>query len=361
MTLSYRSVLFLLVVIIPLGLFSLYETRLASDRFHSAAAISVTEDEKTLPTLDLSSIGIPGAGNDADAMTLVTFMTSPDMLNYLDDRIGLKKHFSDNAIDWWSRLPKDAYQEQFYDYMSWLLSVEYDQVSHLIKIEAQAFSREYAQTIVKVLLERSQEFVDRLNAKISSEKIKFLETQLAAADERLRNAKAEMLEFQRQNGLLTTDAEASMVTATIASLKSELISKQGQLDVSLRDLDEDSPTIKRMRAEIETLKTQIKNEKDHLSVGSSGSSVSALSAQFAEIQAEVLFLDGLYKANLTQLEAAKVEATQRLKYLLVVTSPSLADASLYPARGYNVATAAVLLLMIFFVLSLMVAIIREHM
>ena len=43
-----------------------------------------------------------------------------------------------------------------------------------------------------------------------------------------------------------------------------------------------------------------------------------------------------------------------------MTGPSLADASLYPARTYNIVTAAILLLMIYFVLSLVVAIIREH-
>jgi capsular polysaccharide transport system permease protein len=61
-----------------------------------------------------------------------------------------------------------------------------------------------------------------------------------------------------------------------------------------------------------------------------------------------------------QLEAAKVEAVQRLKYLVVVTQPSLADSSLYPAREYNIVTAAILLLMVYFVVSLMIAVVREH-
>lgn len=358
---SYRAVLFVLIVAVPLGLFTFYETHIASDRFHSAAAISITEDKKSIPTLDLTSFGLPGASDNSDAMTLVTFMTSPDMMDYLDKRLGLRQHFSDAGIDWWSRLPARAHKEEFYEYMAWLLTIQYDQVSHLVKVEAQAFSREYARAIVTALIERSQEFVDRLNEKITAEKIKFLENQLSAAEERLRKAKADMLEFQRKNGLLTADAEASMVNASIAALKSELMSKQAQLDVSLQELDPQSPTIKWRKAEIETLKNQLKKERDHLSVGSTGSSVSALAAQFAEIQAEVTFLENVYKSNLTQLEAAKVEASQRLKYLLIVTSPSLADASLFPARTYNIVTAAILLLMCFFVLSLIVAIVREHM
>jgi capsular polysaccharide transport system permease protein len=51
---------------------------------------------------------------------------------------------------------------------------------------------------------------------------------------------------------------------------------------------------------------------------------------------------------------------QRLKYLVIVTTPSLADASLFPDRTYNIGTAAMLLLILYFVVSLIVAIIREH-
>ena len=125
-------------------------------------------------------------------------------------------------------------------------------------------------------------------------------------------------------------------------------------------LYEGAPAIKQLRAEIQTLQKQIASEKDRLAVGSNGSAVSDLSARFAEIQANVTFLENIYKANWAQLEAARVEAAQRLKYLIVVTSPTLADASLYPARTYNIATAAIILMMAFFIISLMVAIIREH-
>ena len=43
-----------------------------------------------------------------------------------------------------------------------------------------------------------------------------------------------------------------------------------------------------------------------------------------------------------------------------MTVPSLADASLYPDRVYIIGTAAMVLLVVYFVLSLLVAIIREH-
>lgn len=360
MKMSYRSVLFVLIVLIPLGLFSIYELRIATSRYHSDSMISITEDKKIIPTLDLSAIGLSSSGDSTDAMTLITFMNSPDMIAYLDEKLQVRKHYSHPAIDWWSRLPPNSSKEDFLDYIRGMISVSFDPLSHLVQIHVQAFSREYAQSIVRALLERSQEFVDRLNSKMNQEKIGFLEKQLATSDVRLRKAKDELLTFQRANGLLTADSEANIVNSSIAALNSQLLAKQGQLEVSLKELDETSPIVKRTKSEIDTLKKQISAEKDRLSVGTSGAPISAITAQFADIQANVNFVESIYKANLGQLEAAKVEALQRLKYLIVVTQPSIADSSLYPARGYNVITAAVILLMAFFIISLMIAVVREH-
>ncbi len=360
MKLTYRSILFLLIVVVPFGLFATYEFGIATDRFHSASAVSLTEENQVAPVLDLSAIGLQGAVSTTDALTLVTFMNSPDMADHLDQKLKLREHYSQKDIDWWTRLPEDASKEDFHDYLAGMISVELNSLSQLIEIHVQAFDRQFAQNIVTALLERSQRFVDVLNAKMTEEKISFFESQLASADKRLQDAKTELLEFQRQNQLLDAEAEAARVSSSISVLNSQLIAKQGQLAVSLQELNETSPVIRRIKAEIETLQKQISEEKDRLSIGSKSSPVSAIYARFAEIEAKVGFLDSMYKSNLVQLEAAKVEAVKRLKYLIVVTQPSIADSSLYPDREYNVVTALIILLMIYFVVSLMIAVVREH-
>ena len=43
MRLGYRSVLFFLIFLLPLGLFSYYQLRIATDRYHSDSAIAITE------------------------------------------------------------------------------------------------------------------------------------------------------------------------------------------------------------------------------------------------------------------------------------------------------------------------------
>ena len=360
MKIGYRSVLFLLLFLLPLGLYSFYELRIATNRFHSDSAISITQDTGSAPSLDLTVIGLPAVADDKDALTLVTFIASLDMLQHLEAKLQLRQHYSATEIDWYSRLPAEASTEDFHAYAASYIVVEYDTTTRLINVHVQAFSREFARKIVNAIIERSQEFVDHLNSRVTVEQTKFFENQLKMSEGRVRDAKSALLRFQREHGIFTTDAEAQMINASIGSLNGMLIAKQGELDVKRRELNENSPVVQNLKAEIDTVTKQIAAEKQRLSGGVAGSAVSELAAAFSEIQFNLEFVDTIYKSNLTQLESARLEAVKRLKYLVIVTTPSLADASLYPDRTYNIGTAALLLMMIYFVVSLLAAIVREH-
>jgi capsular polysaccharide transport system permease protein len=357
---GFRSVLFFFVFLLPVLGVAAYELRYATDRFHSDASISITEDNNATQTFDLTVIGLPAMSSDKDALTLVTFISSLDMLQYLEASLHLREHYSALAIDWYSRLPPEASLEQFHDYMSGYIVPSYDSSSHIVSVQVQAFSRDFAQKIVNTILARSQSFVDNLNTRVTREQTQFFEKQLAASEARLKEAKSALLKFQRENLLLTTDTEAAIINATIGELTRLLIAKEGELSIKQRELNDNSPVIQILKSEIETLTKQIAEEKQKLSGGSDGEAVSELAAQFREIQFNLEFVENIYKSNLAQLERARLEAIQRLKYLVVITEPSLADSSLYPNRPFIIITAILVMLMVYFVMSLIVAIIREH-
>jgi capsular polysaccharide transport system permease protein len=353
-----RIVMFLLVFLLPFMAVVTYEVRFATDRYASESAIIITAEHGAVPSLDLSAIGLSSPATH-DPLILQQFIESTDMLQYLDKRLDLRGHYSDAAIDWWSRLPAGYSLEDFHTYVQNYMKVTIDTDSQVITLHVEAFNREYAQKVVKAIIERSQEFTDRLNDKVSAGQTKFFEDQLVKTEDRLKSLKTQLLDFQSQHRMMTTESEAQMVTGNIAELERALLKQQGELETKLQVLSETSPAVQILRKEIATLQAQIDQEKNRLTGGSS-SAVNELDAQFREIQFNIEFVTTLYKSNLAQLEAARASTVQRLKYLVVVTQPSIADASLYPNRGFIIGTAAMILFMIFFVVSLIVAIIREH-
>lgn len=351
--------LFLILVLIPLVAVAVYEFSYAADRYESSASIVITEEHGAPVGFDLSALGLPSAGSSKDALLVVEFIDSLDMLKYLDSKFDLRAHFSAPSIDWWARLPVNASMEDFHAYLPGYLQTGYDTDSQIITIQFQGFDREYAKNIVEAVIARSQEFIDKLNSKITTEQTSFLENHLKNTEARARELKSQLLKFQRENQLLTTESQAALVTSNIAELDKQLILKQGELATRQKELNDTSPVIQVLRSEIDSLKLQLDQQRQRLS-GGEKQAVSELDAQYREIEFNLEFVTNLYKSTLGQLEQARMEAIRRLKYLIIVTQPALADASTYPNRPYIVATAAMILLMIYFIISLLAAIVREH-
>ncbi len=124
-------------------------------------------------------------------------------------------------------------------------------------------------------------------------------------------------------------------------------------------LDKTAPQLQTLQLEIVALESQIASAKDRLA-GASNTSITELDAQFREIQLNLEFVTNIYKSNLNALEQARIEAARRLKFLIVVAHPSVPERAEHPQRLYLVATAAVVFMVLFFVISLTAAIIREH-
>jgi capsular polysaccharide transport system permease protein len=354
-----RTLLFILFFVLPLTVVAIYEIYYATDRYHSDSSIIITQEQGNVPTFDLSVIGLPAVSQDKDALVVQEFIQSLDMLNYLEDKLKLREHYAQTSIDWISKLPPNASLEDFHKYIKGYITADYDTEAKIIHVHVQAFDRDYAQAVLNAVIARSQEFIDKLNARVTGEQTVFFEKQLGISEQRLREVKDEVVKFQRDHRLLTTDSEAALIMENISGLEKLLTSKQAELTTKLQELSVTSPAIQTLKLDIASIQTQIDREKDRLS-GGAGIALNELDSQFRAIQLNLEFVTNIYKSNLTQLEQARIEAIRRLKFLVVVTQPTLADSSQFPDRKFIIGSAAMVLLMIYFVLALIVAIIREH-
>ncbi|MCV5825174.1 sugar transporter, partial [Escherichia coli] len=68
-----------------------------------------------------------------------------------------------------------------------------------------------------------------------------------------------------------------------------------------------------------------------------------ITAGYMDVQTQATLAADLYKTGLISLEQTRVEAYRKLKHLLVITQPTLAEDAEYPRRFYNLATVGVLL------------------
>jgi len=354
-----NRVLFLILFVIPLLVITFYELAIASDRYQSETSILISQENSGSTTFDVSFLGLPSSADDKDALAIVEFIMSRDMLHHLDEKLHLRDHYSASRVDWWARLSNTASFEQFHEYMAGWLIVAYDTTSKLIRLQLQTFDENYSKAVLDAILVKSQEFIDNLNARVTAEQTRFFDDKMAESEARLKEAKQALMTFQRANRLLTTDSESSLVLQNISALEILLAKQKSEVDAASKTLTDNAPRLQQMKQGIAALENQISTEKERLS-GVSTSSISELDAQYRDITLNLEFVTTMYKSNLSQLEQARIEAARRVKFLVVVAAPSIADESQYPSRPYVIATAAIVLLALYFIGALVLSIIREH-
>ena len=356
---SVSKVLFLILFIIPVTLVAVYEYVYSTNRYESTAIVYITEESTQASPLDLTLLGITNTGSSRDILVLKSFIESHALLKKFDTQLGLRKHFSNPDIDVISRLPEDASDEEYYDYYLNRVSAEYDDEAQLLSFSVRTFKPEYSQKLLGFILQESQVFIDRLNSNVSDSQLAFFNEEVKRSEIALGKEKAKLRAFQKKNKFLSTEVASQAIISTISALEQALAQKKSELNSRTSQLGANSPTLRRLRAEITAVQNQIRAQNDRLASGKDGS-LSELDAKFRDFTLLIEFKTLRYKANLDALANAQVEAARRLRFLTIVSPPTLADESLFPNRPAIVITAAMIALMIYFVLSVLVAVIREH-
>jgi len=356
---SANKVLFVILFFIPLAALAVYEIYYASDRYESTAAIFITEEQSNQSPLDLSLLGFTSVVSSRDSFVIREFAGSLDMMLLLDNELGLKNHYSDPQYDYFSRLETDATQEEFRDHYENRVKIEFDDETQLLHFSVQSYDRKLSQNILELILDQSQKFIDQLNEEITSSQQKFFDKEIKLSEENLIQEKRRLLDFQKRNNILTTEGFSETILATIGSLEQILAQKQSELNARLKVLNKNAPQLQNLKREVEALQNQIQQERKRLA-GQDVGSMSELDSEFRDIKLQLEFKTAIYTANLNALETARLEAARRLKFLTVVSYPSVAEESEYPDRVYVIVTGGIIFLVIYFVLSLIVSIIREH-
>jgi capsular polysaccharide transport system permease protein len=82
-------------------------------------------------------------------------------------------------------------------------------------------------------------------------------------------------------------------------------------------------------------------------------------SRFSELRVAMELALQAYTSSLVSLEKSRIEAYRKLQYLVTVEAPTLPEDESYPDRFYNIALFAIVGLMIFGIMRIVLATIRE--
>jgi capsular polysaccharide transport system permease protein len=139
----------------------------------------------------------------------------------------------------------------------------------------------------------------------------------------------------------------------------DLFLNKGQLKQLRSYMKDTAPAVISVQTRIDALSRQLKQEQAKLT-GLDKESMNEVTAGYLDVQTQATLAADLYKTGLISLEQTRVEAYRKLKHLLVISQPSLAQDAEYPRRLYNLATVGVLLLLFYGLVVMGLATLREH-
>lgn len=336
-----------------------YFCLIASDRYVSRAELVVKQADqiKMLPDA-LSMLGI-GGSNHEDILLIQDYLKSPDLIGKLDKELSLKAHYQSHNVDYFSRLSDNVSREEFIQYYRNHLTLRLDDISGVLTIEFQAFDPAYGKRVVDLMLKESEGFINKLGHQVALEQLAFVEKEVNRAYQRVQDEKAKVLDFQNTHHLLSPESTSTARLGVVSQIEGQLAQQQAQLKQLQSYMRDTAPAVISVQARVDALNQQLEQEKARLT-GVDKDAMNEVTARYMDVQTQANLAADLYKSGLISLEQTRVEAYRKLKHLLVVSQPTLAEDAEYPRRLYNLATIGVLLCLLYGLSVMGLATLREH-
>jgi capsular polysaccharide transport system permease protein len=354
--------LFLYTVAIPTTVSIIYFGLVASDIYISESRYIVRGSQQQSSStlgLMLKDTGLSRA--EDDSYSVQNFILSRDALIALDNQLHLKAAFSASSVDFVRRfasLGRDRSFEAFRDYYQNMVDVQLDSDSSITTLKTRAFSAADARAMNGRLLEFAEDLVNRLNERANRDMIRYAAGEVAEAEAQSRAASRALAQFRNQNGVIDPEQQSAIPLQRIGKLEDQRIATNAQLEL-LDKLASNSPQIGVLRQQAQQLNQEIAEETQRVA-GTGGRSLAGKAAEYERLALTKAIADKMLESAMGTLALARNEALRQQLYLERIVQPGLPDQAMEPHRKRNIAATLLLGLIIWSVLSLTVAAVREH-
>lgn len=355
--------IFLITVMLPTAVAILYYGVIASDVYISESRFVVRNPQRQSVTSGLGSLlqGATGfSRSQDDTYSVHDYVLSRDALHELDQQLHVRKAFESHDVDFINRFPgpsPDDSFEAFYRHYRKYVSIEYDTVSSITTLYVRAYTAKDSRDINDLLLQMGERLVNNLNTRSRQDLIQVAEKEVAAAEERSKLAAVALSGFRGKQSLFDPDRQSALQLQGVAKLQEELLGAEAQL-AQLRQLSPDNPQIPSLKSRIEALRKTVASEGSKVAGGDG--SFSTKSPAYDRLQLEKVFAERQLATALASLESARNEANRKQLYLERLVQPNLPDKALEPKRIRNIFTVFLLGMILWGVVSLVVASVKEH-
>lgn len=360
---SVRKVrpLFLLTVVIPTILATLYFGLFASDVYISESRFVVRSPDKQSTSglgMLLKTTGFASAGDEIYAAQ--DYVLSRDALQALNSKNAYVRAYTAPSIsifDRFNAFGSGSTFEDLYKYYGKKVKVQQDSTSSIVTLTVDAFTPQDARRINEQLLEMAEAIVNKLNERGRNDLVRFAQQEVEEAKGKSQSAALALSVYRNQEGVVDPEKQATVQLQMISKLQDELIATRTQLR-ELRAFAPQNPQVAVLNTRVAGLSLEI-DEQLGLVAGSN-KSLSSRAARYQRLFLESQFADKQLASAMASLQDARNEASRKQAYVERIVSPNLPDDALEPRRLRGIFATLILGLAAWAIISMLVAGMLEH-
>ena len=369
----YKYVLFLLLVILPTCFASIYYVYIASKQYVTEFTLGIRTADPTITVSGAnsgsSSGGAIGSGGSSLGATIIglesyvvtQFAASREMADMLDTQIGLRKKYTGDSLDFWSKLNEKAPEETFTAYWQTMVDPYFDITTGAIDIKVRAFTPQDSLDIANAIIENAMKRVSDTRDQSRKDELRGAQSDLAEAERRVSQARVELRQLRERENIFDPQQRVVSVSTTADKLRDDIATMQTEIRALSATMAHDAPTILVLQNRIAASTAQLKQvEAEITDKGQSAGALTSVVNRFNEISAKASFAETAYQSALQALAIARTTADREQLFLVNYVKPSMAELSVYPDKFRSIATVFAFSLAAWFLATILIASLRDH-
>ena len=328
------------------------------EEFKSSAKLIIQSTDKTPQFSQFSALLPSSSDSYKDGMILKEYLLSKTAFNEISKVINLRELYTSSNIPFYKRLQTTSNSDDYLDLFTSQLSVDTNPETNILTLEYSAPSPSMSMDVISIILQLSEEFINDFNKRTVLIELDFSKKLVSESHDRLNIARGRLIGFQNSNNVFSPTHSSEKVLATIGTLDSKLVDLKLELSKKSAYLKPTSAQIIEIIRAINDIGQQITHHKSLLH-GDDNDLNLKINNQ-AQLENEVAFHLEAYKMANIHLSKTQTSAQKKLKTIVFITKPILPDNKSYPGRVELISNIFVILMLLYGIVLLMTAIVRDH-
>jgi capsular polysaccharide transport system permease protein len=364
-----RLITFLLFVILPFLVCSVYYIFIASDQYVAEARFAVRSlsstgsGDKGDGTSSDNSSGPTGLLNmrsaSQDAYVVTSFIHSTEILKRIGEKLDYRSMFVRPDADFLSRFRSAQSDEEFLDYWADHVSAYIDVSSGIITLKVRAFTPDDSVKLSEAIIQESELLINQLSQRARDDIVQSMRGDVEKSGKAYSNTLTALNQFQHQSGLLSPETQATNSSALLTGLLAQKLEFETRLFVMRQSNADSSPAYQQLTLAQQSLQDQIDKMKLELT-GPENASLAKALLEYSQLDTNRMIAEKLYEASQRNYDTVLAEALRKTLYLAVFVSPTLPDEAIFPHRFTTPLMILLALAVIWMTLSLIWASVEDH-